>query len=183
MDYTSCFIIGHRPQCFKFKYNEGYKLCIKIKKVLESEIIRQYTENNVRHFWVSGAIGVSCWAAEIILELKKQRAYHDMELMVALPFPGYNEKFDTKQKARWRDILKECADSVTICESYSVNAYQRCNYYMVDRSQYGIAVYDNDSSIRSNTGLTVQYAMRPNDTRKKGVQMRFIHPDNGKVTE
>lgn len=175
MQKTTCFITGHRPHRFKFKYNENYNLCIKIKKALRTEIIRQYAENNVRRFWVGGAIGVDCWAAEIILELKTKDAYRDMELLVALPFPAYDEKFDAKEKARWHDILKGCTDSVTVCESYSVNAYQSRNYYMVDHSQYGVAVYDNDKSIRSRTGQTVHRA------EKKGVPVTFIHPDTAQV--
>lgn len=183
MEYTTCFITGHRPHRFKFKYNEGYKLCIKIKKTLENVVIRQYIENDVRSFWVGVEIGVGCWVAEIILELKKQEVYCNMELLVALPFPKYDEKFDAKEKALWNDILKGCTDSVIVCKGYSVNAYQRRNYYMVDRSQYDIAVYDNDRSVRSGTGFTVHYAMRPSGLRKKGVQMRFIHPNNGKVIQ
>ncbi|MEG0090824.1 MAG: SLOG family protein [Oscillospiraceae bacterium] len=177
MQDNACFITGHRPHRFKFKYNEGYKLCIKIKKALKAEILRQYTENNVRQFWVGGAIGVDCWAGEIILELKKQSAYRDMGLFVALPFPSWDEKFDLKEKARWRDILKGCTDSVTVCESYSVNAYQRRNYYMVDRSQYGIAVYDNDKTVRSGTGMTVNYA------QKKAAKLSFIHPDTAAISK
>lgn len=171
MQENTCFIIGHRPQRFKFKYHGDYKLCIKIKKSLKAEIIRQYTENTVRRFWVEGAVGVCCWAAEIILELRKQGTYRDMELSVALPFPTFTERFDLKQKARWRDILKECTDSVAISQGYSPEAYQKCSRYMADRSQFGIAVYDNDRSIHSGTGMTVNY------TQKKGLQMSFIHPD------
>lgn len=171
MRKNTCFIIGHRPQRFKFKYHEDYKLCIKIKKVLKTEIIRQYEENHVGCFWVEGAIGVCCWSAEIILELRRQDAYRDMELSVALPFPTFTERFDLKQKARWRDILKECTDSVTVSLGYSPEAYQKCCRYIVDRSQFGIAIYDNDKSVRSGTGMKVQYA------QKKGMQMSFIHPD------
>lgn len=32
MTVMVCTITGHRSQRFKFKYNEHYKLCIKIKK-------------------------------------------------------------------------------------------------------------------------------------------------------
>ncbi|MEG2378312.1 MAG: SLOG family protein [Clostridia bacterium] len=175
MQGNTCFITGHRPHRFKFGHNENDKLCIKIKNILKAQILRQYTENNVQKFWVGGAIGADCWAGEIILELKKQNDYRDIELFAALPFPAYNEKFDKKEKARWRDILNGCTDSVTVCESYSMNAYRRRNYYMVDRSQYGIAVYDNDNAGRSGTGMTVNYAV------KKKLSIILIHPDTAKT--
>ena len=170
----SCAITGHRPARFKFKYNEHYKLCIKIKKALASEIKACY-EKGVRRFWVGGAIGVDTWAAEILLELKQQERYKDIELYVAIPFPDYDAKFDAKQKARCRDILKGCTGSVVVAPNYSPDVYQKRNYYMVDHADCLIAVYDNNKEIRSGTGMTVHYA------QKKGLPMRFIHPDTAEV--
>lgn len=175
MEANACFITGHRPQRFKFKYNEDYKLCIKIKKTLRAEFIRHYTEKGIRRFWVGGAVGVDCWAAEIILGLCKQDAYRDMELCVALPFPEYNEKYDAKQKARWRDILRGCTDSVVVCPAFQPDAYKKRNYYMADCCSCGIAIYDNDRAIRSGTGMTVNYAQR------KSVKLTFIHPDTARA--
>ena len=42
----------------------------------------------------------------------------------------------------------------------------------IDRSDCVLAVYDNDRSIRSGTGMTVNYVVR-----KKGLPVTFIHPD------
>ena len=47
---------------------------------------------------------------------------------------------------------------------------------MVDHADILLAVYDNDRSIRSGTGMTVNYA------RKKGVSVILIHPDNARVS-
>ena len=133
--------------------------------------IKAYYEAGVRRFWVGGAIGVDTWAAEIILELKQQEAYRDIELFVAIPFPGYDAKFDAKQKARCRDILKGCMGSVIVSPNYSADAYRKRNYYMVDNANCLLAVYDSNKKIRSSTGMTVDYA------QKRGMPMRFIHPD------
>lgn len=170
----SCTITGHRPTRFKFKYNEHYKLCIKIKKALTSQM-QDYYEKGVRRFWVGGAIGVDTWAAEILLEMKQQERYKDIELYVATPFPDYDAKFDAKQKARCRAILKGCTGSVIVSPNYAPDAYKKRNYYMVDRADYLIAIYDNQKEIRSGTGMTVHYA------QKKGLTIRFIHPDNADV--
>ena len=35
-------------------------------------------------------MGVDMWAAEILLRMKEQQAYQDVELCLALPFEGYN---------------------------------------------------------------------------------------------
>ncbi len=47
---------------------------------------------------------------------------------------------------------------------------------MVDHADCLLAVYDNDRSIRSGTGMTVNYA------KKKGLPITLIHPDTGVVS-
>lgn len=116
------------------------------------------------------------WAAEIVLELRKQNTYRDLELHVAIPFPEHGETFAPEQKQRYRRILKECTNSVVICRFYRPDAYRKRNYYMVDRSCCGIAVYDLDKSIRSGTGMTYNYAVL-----KKRLPAMLIHPDTAEI--
>lgn len=176
MANKTCTITGHRPQRFKFKYNEHYKLCIKIKKALAAEIINFYNQG-VRAFWIGGSIGVDTWAGEIIVALKKQKEYGDMRLCVAIPFPDFKEHFDMKQQTRIRDILRACDEQTIISKEASEKAYRIRNEYMVNQSDCVLAVYDNDRSIRSGTGMTVNYA------RKKNLPIILIHPDKAVVTQ
>lgn len=176
MAYGICTITGHRPQRFKFKYNEHYKLCIKIKKAMTAEIINFYKQG-VRIFWIGGSIGVDTWAGEILAELKKQKEYGDMRLCVALPFPTFTNRYDAKQQTRLRDILRACDKQIIISEEESEMAYRIRNEYMVNQSDCVLAVYDNDRSIRSGTGMTVNYAVK-----KRGLSITFIHPDTAIVT-
>ena len=175
MAYRTCTITGHRPQRFKFKYNEHYKLCIKIKKALTAEIINFYNQG-VRTFWIGGSIGVDTWSGEIIADLKKQKEYEDMRLCVALPFPDFKERYDAKQQTRLRDILRACDKQIIVSEAESKDAYRFRNEYMVNQSDCVLAVYNNDRAIRSGTGMTVNYA------HKKGIPIILIHPDTGAVT-
>ncbi len=176
MCYTTCAITGHRPQRFKFKYNEHYKLCLKIKNALSAEIKNLY-QQGVRTFWVGGSMGVDTWAAEIILELKRQKEFEGIRLCVALPFPGFKNRFDAKQQTRLRDILLACDEQVILSEYESEKAFRIRNEYMVDHADVLLAVYDNDRAIRSGTGMTVNYA------RKKSLPVTLIHPDTGVVTQ
>lgn len=57
-------------------------------------------------------------------------------------------------------------------------SYLKRNRYMVDHADYLVAVYDNDCSIRSGTGMTVNYAHK-----KKKLPIILIHPDTGVVTK
>lgn len=171
----ACFITGHRPNRFKFKETDPQ--CKKLKDALRKEIQRLYQEQEIRVVWVGGAAGVDTWAAEIVLELRQQEQYHDLELHVAIPFPEFGDSFAPQQKERYHCILRECTDSVVVCKSYRPDAYKKRDYYMVDHSVCGVAVYDLDKSIRSGTGMTYNYA-----TKKKGLPVVLIHPDTGEVS-
>lgn len=175
MEEQACFITGHRPARFKFKYSEDRPLCQKIKDALAGQITALY-ESGFRRFWVGGAMGVDTWAGEIVLALREQEAYKEIQLFVAIPFPDHGKDFDPKQTRRYQRILKECAGSAVVCPVFKPDAYKKRDYFMVDQCALGIAVYDNDRAIRSGTGMTVNYA------KKKGLPIILIHPDTGIVT-
>ena len=85
MSIKSCAITGHRPARFKWKYKENNTGCKRLKKRLRDQIVALY-EQGVRRFYVGGALGVDMWAGEILLQLKEQPEYNDIELFIALPF-------------------------------------------------------------------------------------------------
>ena len=170
-----CFVTGHRPK--RFQFPESDPRCQKIKDAIAGEIKWLNDNQGIRGVWVGGAMGVDTWAAEIVLKLQKQSAYKDIALYVAIPFPEHGADFPPKQKERYQHILKECTDSVVVCRSFRPDAYKRRDYYMVDYSCCGIAVYDQDRSIRSGTGTTVNYA-----AKKKDISMVFIHPDTAAIS-
>ena len=112
MNSFSCVITGHRPTRFKFKYNEKDKRCQRIKKCLQEQLIRLYHQG-VRCFWVGGAMGVDMWAAELLLRMKEQQAYQDVELCLALPFEGYNADWDDWHRKRM-DFIRRYAEKVLV---------------------------------------------------------------------
>jgi uncharacterized phage-like protein YoqJ len=176
MDKLSCAIAGHNPQRFKFKYNEDAPLCRSIKTAITEQIKMLY-KKSVRIFYVGCAVGVDTWAAEIILELKNQSEFTDIELFCAIPFPEHTEKFTVGQKKRYERILSQCTYKEIINRHYSPTAYKRLNYFMVDKSQNLIIVYDQNKSERSRLVQMVNYALKNN------LQITFIHPDTAKINE
>ena len=170
MEKPSCAITGCNPQRFQFKYNEEAPLCKKIKTAITEEIKRLYGIG-VRIFYVGCAVGVDTWASEIVLDLKAQAEYSDIELFCVIPFPEHTEKFKAGQMKRYESILSRCTYKEVINRHYSPVAYKRLNCYMIDKSQHLIAVYDQDKTERSGLVQTVNYAV------KKNVQITFIHPD------
>jgi len=170
MEKHSCTNIGCSPQRFQFKYNEEAPLCKRLKEVITEHIKGLYA-TGVKLFYVGCAVGVDTWTAEIIIDLKKQAEYSHIELFCAIPFPGHTEKFTDRQIKRYKSILSQCTYMKEINRHYSPVAYKRLNYFMIERSQHLIAVYDNDKSDRSGLVQTVNYAMKNN------LQITFIHPD------
>jgi len=174
----ACAITGHRPTRFKWKYKEDNTGCKRLKKRLHDQFISLY-EQGVRRFYVGGALGTDMWAGEILLRLKEQPEYADIELVVALPFEGHDLDWDQRSRGRMAFIIRHSAKTVIIGTRDEPNkGYKDRNYYMVDHADCLLAVYDNDGrNLRSGTRMTVNYA------RKKGIPITLIHPDTGKVSQ
>lgn len=172
----SCAITGHRPTRFKWKYNENNNGCKRLKKRMQDQFILLY-EKGVRQFWVGGALGVDMWAGEILLRLKEQPEYSEIKLMVALPFEGHDAGRDERSKKRLAFLARHSEKTVVVGGEGQAPevSYRRRNEYMVDQADCLLAVYDNARSIRSGTGMTVNYA------KAKGLEIVFIHPDTATV--
>jgi len=175
MEKLSCTITGHNPQRFKFKYNEEAPMCRSIKAALSEQIKTLYSKG-VKIFYVGCAVGVDTWAAEIIIELKQQADFADMELFCAIPFPEHTEKFTAGQKKRYEYILSQCTNKETVNRYYSPVAYKRLNYFMVDKAEYLIAVYDQNKSERSGLIQMMNYALKNNR------HIIYIDPDTAEVS-
>lgn len=172
----SCAITGHRPTRFKFKYNEDYSGCKRLKKRLHGQFAALY-EQGVRRFLIGGALGVDMWSGEILLEMKRQPEYADIELAIVLPHPGHDERWDERSKKRMAFLLKHCTEHLTVGTDSSAESYYKRNRYLVDHADCLVAVYDNNRNVRCGTGMTVRYA------EKKGKPVVMIHPDTGCVNK
>lgn len=179
MRQAACAVTGHRPSRFKFKYSEDYSLCKKIKRAMFEQFKKLYDEQGVRRYYVGGALGVDMWAGEILLRLKEQPEYSEIQLKIALPFEGHDTDWEDRSRSRMSFLIRHSAETVIVGNKEAPPAvnYRRRNEYMVDRAGYLLAVYDNDRSIRSGTGMTVNYA------RKKGLPITLIHPDKATISK
>lgn len=172
----ACAITGHRPARFKFKYKENTAGCKRLKKRLRDQFIGLY-EQGVHCFYVGGALGVDMWAGEILLRLKEQPEYKDLELCIVLPCEGHDAKWDDRSQKRMAFLRKHSTETVIVGKRLAAEDYRKRNEYMVDHADVLVAVYDNGCAIRSGTGMTVNYAHK-----KRGLPVILIHPDTGAVT-
>lgn len=172
----ACAITGHRPTRFKFKYNEDYSLCKKIKRTMMEQFKRLHDEEKILRFYVGGALGVDMWAGEIILRLKETPGYEDIELVVVLPFRGHDRNWDVRSRKRLEFLIKHSVESIIAGERDCRGSYIQRNCYMVDHAEYLLAIYDNNQNLQSGTMQMVRYA------KKKSIPMIFIDPDTAVVT-
>lgn len=175
MELYTCAVTGHRPTRFKWKYNENNNGCKRLKKRMQEQFIALY-EKGVRRFLVDGALGVDQWAGEIILRLKEQPEYRDMELVVVMPYPGHDEQWDARSRERLAFLIRHSMEHITVGQRVCKESYIQRNHYMVDHADCLLAVYDGERKLRSGTMQTVNYA------RSKGISIISIHPDTAVIT-
>ena len=142
----ACFT-GHRPE--KLRLDETA-----VRTILGNAIDAAIANGFVT--FISGmARGVDIWAAEIVLERKKNNP--DIRLICALPHPDFEHSWRDSWQQRYREILARADWIKTICPTFSMASYQRRNEWMVDHSALVIAIYNGT---KGGTRNTIEYAER-----------------------
>lgn len=170
-------VTGHQGTRFRFKYKDNNNGCKRLKRRMREQFVVLYGEG-VRHFWIGGGLGVDLWAGEILLRLKEEPGYGEIMLHTAIPFTGYDSKWDERSRARMAFVVKH-SDSTRIIGTSNIPpaaCYRQRDRFLVDQADCLLAVYDNDRSRRNGIGTTVFMA------EKKGIPIIMIHPNTGIVS-
>lgn len=169
---SCCAFTGHRPHKLPWRYIEADSRCLALKAALAGQITR-LVDAGVTDFYSGGADGVDCWAAMIVLELRKKNPA--LKLHLVLPHEGQESKWSDPAQERYRSILKQ-ADSV---EYVSRAYYKGCmidrNHRLVEAAGVLLAVYNGER--RGGTAATVRYA------RRLGRDTIILNPITLEVTE
>lgn len=173
----SCAVAGPKPTRFKFGYKEDNSLCRKIKKAMLRQFRRLYRKRGVRRFYIGGAIGVNLWAGELLLKLKEEPGYEDLELAVILPFPGHDAKWDVRSRKRLEYLIQHSTEHLTASAEDCQESYISQNRYLVDHAQYLVAVSEEHREQETGSFQVTTYA------REKGLEIIYIHPDTAEVTD
>lgn len=167
--YTACFT-GHRPQRFRFGFDESHPDCIRLKKRL-AQVVDRLIDKGVTTFYTGMALGIDMWGAELVLD--RQKNNKSIRLIAAVPCRGQEDRWSQEYKIRYNRILSKVDDVVYLANTYTGTCMQERNVYMVDNSDFVIAVYDG--SKYGGTYQTVEYA------KSKGLGIAIINPDSYKV--
>lgn len=173
----SCAVAGPKPTRFKFGYKEDNSLCRKIKKAMLRQFRRLYRKRGVRRFYIGGAIGVNLWAGELLLKLKEEPGYEDLELVVILPFPGHDAKWDVRSRKRLEYLIQHSTEHLTAGTEDCRESYISQNRYLVDHAQYLVAVSGEHREQETGSFQVTAYA------QEKGLEIIYIHPDTAEVTD
>ena len=156
VEKTVCFT-GHRPQSIPYLWDENSPESISLKSKIRNSIIELIENKGVTHFISGMAIGVDMICAEVILDLKSKYPYITLEC--AIPCETQANKWTEKYRDRYFSII-EMSDKETLLQThYTADCMHKRNRYMVDNSDYVIAVWNGSPS---GTGKTVLYAKENN---------------------
>lgn len=148
-----CCFTGHRPQNLPFSFNGHDERCLKLKAAIKNEIVRLIEENTVTKFISGMAIGIDIFLAEIVLDLKE--IYPQITLECAIPCENQAAKWNESSRNRYYDILEKSDEMTMLQTHYTKNCMQKRNEYMVDNSDFVIAVWNGKPS---GTANTIKYA-------------------------
>ena len=166
-----CAFTGHRPYKFPWRYDESDSRCVALKTAL-TEQITALMKAGITDFFSGCADGVDCWAALIVLGLRKENPA--LKLHCILPCEGQADRWSDSAQERYHLILEQ-ADSV---EYVSREYYNGCmldrNHRLVESAGVLLAVYNGER--RGGTAATVRYA------RRLGRRVVILDPISLKVT-
>lgn len=141
----SCCFTGHRGLSFAEEKAIREKISMTVKKLISI---------GVTTFYVGGALGFDMLAEEAVLEEKKLNG--EIKLILAIPYPSYDESFSLKEKERYKKIVEGADDVITVSENYYKGCMHKRNRYMVDRALYLVSFC---KKISGGSYYTKKYAL------------------------
>jgi len=162
----ACAFTGHRPARYRFGYDEEYESCVQLKVAL-AEQIAILIGVGVTTFYSGMALGADQWAATIVLNMRA--AHPKVRLIAVLPCETQADKWSAEHRERYFDTLAVCDDVITLNTHHTPTCVFERNRFLVDRTDYLLAVYDN--GLRGSTACVIRYA------QEKRRQIISIHPD------
>lgn len=173
----SCAVAGPKPTRFKFGYKEDNSLCRKIKKAMLRQFRRLYSKKGVHRFYIGGILGVNLWAGELLLKLKEEPDFGELELVVAIPFPGHDAKWDVRSRKRLENLVRNSTEYLTIGSRDCQKSYIDLTRYLIDHAEHMVAVSENHPKEEGRSFQAIVYA------KERGLDIMYINPDTAEVSD
>lgn len=136
----ACCFGGPRPQSLPFRFNEEDTDCLRLKQVLKDQTAYLIEGLGVTHFISGIDLGIGQYAAEIVLDLKKD--YPEITLECAISCESQAENWTVSQRERYFSIV-ECCDKETLLQRHKTrDCIRKGKEYMVNQSNYVLTVWN-----------------------------------------
>ena len=138
-----CCFTGHRPHRLPWRENEWDPRCLRFQERLET-LLEELYGRGYRHFLCGMAQGADLLFCEAVLALRRER--RDVLLEAAIPCAAQADRWKAAQRERYCRLVAQCDLETLVQQEYTPDCMLRRDYYMVERSQLLIALYDGRPS-------------------------------------
>jgi uncharacterized phage-like protein YoqJ len=135
-----------------------------VKQRLEAEIRRMVTYEGVTCFYIGMRPCICQWAAEIVLQLKKE--YPSVKLKCVLSCETLANDWTELQRDLFYAVMEHCDEELLLQGEYTSDCEKACAKFLVKRCTSVLAVWDGVEI--GNTGMILLYA------RREGREIRLI---------
>ncbi|WNC12130.1 DUF1273 domain-containing protein [Brevibacillus brevis] len=137
------FVSGYKAHELGIFHEKNPGLAI-IKKALKRELVR-FLEEDLEWVIISGQLGVEMWAAETVLELKKE--YPHLKLAVITPFLNQEEKWKEETQDYYRNIVMQADYMNSVYQTPYQGAWQlgEKDKFLLSHSDGILLVYDEEN--------------------------------------
>ncbi|KIL79929.1 DUF1273 domain-containing protein [Bacillus badius] len=135
-------VAGYKPyELGIFKQNDPAVFFI--KKALEKELLRLLDEG-MEWLLISGQLGVECWAAEVLFQLKEEVPH--VKLAVLTPFAQQQENWKEETQHYYEAILAKAdfVDSISKEPYKSPSQFRNKNQLFLRKAAGLLAIYDDE---------------------------------------
>lgn len=136
---TTCCFTGPRPPRLPMGGNELSPEIAVLKTDIRSAIFDAYYDG-FRYFMNGMADGFDLFAAEIVIEMKKD--FEGIALIAVLPYSGAEKRHSSAVAKRLEKILENADAVINITENHFPGCELIRNKYMVDHSSKIIGYYN-----------------------------------------
>lgn len=120
------------------------------------EHLQTLYDGGYRRFLTGMAWGFDLAAGEAVMAL--QQRYGDVELVAALPYDKFRERFHDEDLARYDKVIASADEVVFVSQQRGAIAYRMRNDFLVDNASAVVAWWDG--SPKGGTAYTIKRALK-----------------------